>query len=166
MKSSRTLSIAMIGLALSVTACGEEAAEAQADETVAEAPEESAAAHDASAYAEDETGGQVNPALLTALNERLDSFHADSGKDLHIILSMTTDGADVETVAEEARAERDADALIYVAGQDQVLAIVGDGLSEDFITTTELAMIAQFEENNLADGLNLGVDAVIAELGN
>lgn len=160
-----------VGLALALTACSGEAG-AQAEDTDMEeaadtAPDETpetAVDHDATAYAEDDTGGQIGAEIVDPLNERLAAFHAESGRDVHVILAMTTEGRDIETVAEEARAEREADALIYVAGADQALAIVGDGLDDGFTGDTELAMIAHFEENRLVDGLNAGVDAVTARL--
>lgn len=170
MTMSTMIPAGAIALALALTACSGEAATQNEDgeeaaEATAETEEGAAAAHDASGYAEDETDGLVDPALFAALNEKLAAFHADSGQDVHIILAMTTDGADIETVAEERRAERDADALIYVAGADQALAVVGEGLDEAFTGDTEVAMIAHFEENELAEGLNAGADALIARLG-
>ena len=68
------------------------------------------------------------PTIVEELNTKLLSYHVSSGRDVHVVLGMSTDGRDVEEVAEEMRAERDADALIYVAGSDQALAIVGEEL--------------------------------------
>ncbi|QLC25951.1 hypothetical protein HFP57_13570 [Parasphingopyxis algicola] len=171
MKISTMIPAGTIAVALALTACsGEAATQNEDDEAAAAATEDTAAddaaAHDASGYAEDETDGLVDAALIATLNEKLAAFHADSGQDVHIILGMTTDGADIETIAEERRTEREADALIYVAGADQALAVVGEGLDEAFTGDTEVAMIAHFEENELAEGLNAGADALIARLGN
>ncbi|MGJ8537386.1 MAG: TPM domain-containing protein [Parasphingopyxis sp.] len=171
MKLIHSIPAGAIGLALTLTACSGEAATADSDdiateETAGEPGEEAAGAHDASGYAEDETGGLIDAALIASLNEKLANFHGDSGQDIHIIAAMSTGGRDIEEVAEEMRAERGADALIYVAGADQALAIVGEGLDEAFTTDAEVAMIAHFEEDELAEGLNSGADALIARLGN
>jgi len=173
MKLIHTIPAGAIGLALSLSACSGEAATAQSGDAAEAAedtaPEEMAEAvidHDAATYAEDATGGLVDAGLIASLNEKLASFHADSGHDIHIIAGMSTEGRDIEEVAEEMRAERSADALIYVAGADQALAIVGEGLDEAFTTDAEVAMIAHFEEDELAEGLNSGADALIARLGN
>lgn len=175
MKLIHSIPAGAIGLTLALTACSGEAATADssdaaaedtAEDTAAEPGEEGAADHDASGYAEDETGGLIDPALIASLNAKLAGFHGDSGQDIHIIAAMSTGGRDIEQVAEEMRAERGADALIYVAGADQALAIVGEGLDEAFTTDAEVAMIAHFEENELAEGLNAGADALIARLGN
>lgn len=156
-----------IGFALALAACSGEAdaqAEDAAAEDVSEAGAETGAEGHDGVYAEDETGGQVGADIVDPLNETLADFHAESGRDVHLILAMSTEGRDVEAVAEEQRAARDADALIYVAGADQALAIVGQDLEAAFTGDTELAMIAHFEENELAEGLTIGVDAVIARL--
>ncbi|MEM8697378.1 MAG: TPM domain-containing protein [Pseudomonadota bacterium] len=171
MKLTQTIPAATIGLVLALTACSGEAATQESEETTAEtadqaASEDAAPDHEATNYAEDETGGLIDAAIVAGLNEKLMAFHGNSGRDVHVVLGMTTDGRDVEEVAEEMRAEREADALIYVAGADQALAIVGEGLEEGFTSETELAMIAHFEEDELAEGLNAGADAVIAALGN
>ncbi|RED16809.1 TPM domain-containing protein [Parasphingopyxis lamellibrachiae] len=172
MKLIHSIPAGAIGLALTLTACSGEAATADSDdmateEAVDESGEEAAAVeHDTSGYAEDATGGLIDAALIASLNEKLAGFHGDSGRDIHIIAAMSTDGRDIEEVAEEMRAERGADALIYVAGADQALAIVGEGLDEAFTTDAEVAMIAHFEEDELAEGLNSGADALIARLGN
>jgi uncharacterized membrane protein YgcG len=169
MKLTHIIPASAIGLALTLSACSGEAATTETDEATEESVGETAdaaAEHDASGYAEDETGGLIDAGLIASLNEKLAGFHADSGRDIHIIAAMTTDGRDIEDVAEEMRAERSADALIYVAGADQALAIVGEGLDEAFTTDAEVAMIAHFEEDELAEGLNSGADALIARLGN
>lgn len=177
MKLIHTIPASAIGLALALSACSGDAATAQSDEaaddvtaggvTAGGAPEEAIedAAADHAGYAEDATGGLIDPGLIASLNEKLASFHADSGHDIHIIAAMSTEGRDAEEVAEEMRVERGADALIYVAGADQALAIVGEGLDEAFTTDAEVAMIAHFEENELAEGLNSGADALIARFG-
>lgn len=164
MKLIHIIPASAIGLALALSACSGEAATAETDEAAGEGAD--AAEHDASGYAEDATDGLIDAALIANLNEKLAGFHADSGRDIHIIAAMSTDGRDIEEVAEEMRAERSADALIYVAGADQALAIVGEGLDEAFTTDAEVAMIAHFEEDELAEGLNSGADALIARLGN
>lgn len=166
MKLTQTLPASVIGLALSLSACSGEAATSQSDDATEETVDEAASDHDATSFAEDQTGGLVSAELLSSLNEKLAGFHTDSGSDVHLITALTTDGRDIEEVAEEMRVERGADALIYVAGADQALAIVGEGLEEAFTTETELAMIAHFEEDELVEGLNAGADAVIARLGN
>lgn len=172
MKLIHTIPASAIGLALALSACSGEAATAQSDEaaddvtadgTPEEAIEDAAADH--AGYAEDETGGLIDAGLIASLNEKLASFHTDNGHDIHIIAAMSTEGRDAEEVAEEMRVERGADALIYVAGADQALAIVGEGLDEAFTTDAEVAMIAHFEENELAEGLNSGADALIARFG-
>lgn len=155
-----------IGLALALSACSGEAATADEDATAETADDDAAPEHDTAGYAEDATDGMVDAGVMTGLNEKLASFHSDSGHDIHVITAMTTDGRDIEEVAEEMRTERGADALIYVAGEDQALAIVGEGLDDAFTGDAELAMIAHFEENELAEGLNSGVDAIIARLSN
>ena len=163
-----TLPAAAIGSALILAACSEGEATAQAEDSESAAEDASAATpevHDAAGYAEDETGGLIDAAIVEELNTKLVSYHASSGRDVHVVLGMSTDGRDVEEVAEEMRAEREADALIFVAGSDQALAIVGEGLDETAVTDAEVAMIAHFEENELSEGLNAGVDAVIADLG-
>lgn len=169
MKLTPTLPAIVLGLALSLSACSGEAATTQSDddaEATEETVEEAASEQDASSFAEDQTGGLVSVELLSSLNEKLAGFHTDSGSVVHLITAMTTDGRDIEEVAEEMRTEREADALIFVAGADQALAIVGEGLDEDFTSETELAMIAHFEEDELVEGLNAGADALIARLGN
>lgn len=168
MKFMSTLPAAAISAALVLAACSEGEATAQADDSESAAEDASAATpevHDAAGYAEDETGGLIDAAIVEELNTKLVSYHASSGRDVHVVLGMSTDGRDVEEVAEEMRAEREADALIFVAGSDQALAIVGEGLDETAVTDAEVAMIAHFEENELSEGLNAGVDAVIADLG-
>ncbi|QLC22966.1 hypothetical protein HFP51_12685 [Parasphingopyxis sp. CP4] len=168
MKFMSTLPAAAISAALILAACSEGEATAQAEdsESAAEdASEETPEVHDAAGYAEDETGGLIDAAIVEELNTKLLSYHASSGRDVHVVLGMSTDGRDVEEVAEEMRAERDADALIYVAGSDQALAIVGEALGDTAVGEAELAMIAHFEENELSEGLNAGIDAVIADLG-
>ncbi|WP_299321500.1 hypothetical protein [Parasphingopyxis sp.] len=169
MKVHNLLPGGAIAAVIALTACSGEAG-AQAEDTDMEAgdtaTDEMPAEEEATTYAEDETGGQINPDLVEALNGKLADFHAESGRTVHLILAMTTGERDVEALAEAERAARDADALIYIAGADQALAIVGGDLDERFTTVTELTMVDHFEENRLAEGLNSGVDAVIAELGN
>lgn len=170
MKLIHTFPATAIGLALALSACSGEAAtsedDAATEEAASDTAEDTAAEHVASGYAEDATGGLIDAALIASLNEKLASYHGESGHDIHIIAAMSTEGRDVEEVAEEMRVERGADALIYVAGADQALAIVGEGLDEAFTSTAEVAMIAHFEEDELAEGLNSGADALIARLGN
>ena len=169
MKFMSTIPAAAIGSALILVACSEGEATAQAEDSEAAAEDASdnaeAEVHDAAGYAEDETGGLIDAAIVEELNTKLLSYHVSSGRDVHVILGMSTDGRDVEEVAEEMRAERDADALIYVAGSDQALAIVGEELDATAANDAEVAMIAHFEENELSEGLNAGVDAIIANLG-
>lgn len=167
MKFRTILPAAAVGLALSLAACGQ-GEEATADDTEATevAPEgEAAEAAEPAAYTEDLTGGRIDAAVLAELNGKLTEFHGSSGKSVFVITTLTTEGRDIDEVANEMRAERNADALILVAGQDQALAIVGEGIDGTVIDETEAAMIARFEENDLAGGLNLGADAVIAQLG-
>jgi uncharacterized membrane protein YgcG len=170
MKLIHIIPAGTISLALALAACSGDAATAETEDTAEEAAgetaEDAAPEHDATGYAEDATGGLIDAALISSLNEKLAGFHTDSGRDIHVIAAMSTEGRDVEEVAEEMRIEREADALIYVAGADQALAIVGEGLDEAFTTTAEVAMIAHFEEDELAEGLNSGTDALIARLGN
>lgn len=154
-----------LAMTLLLSACSGEAATADAENTASQEATSTAEDHDATAYVEDETGGLVDAAIVEALNAKLTTHHDESSRDIYIILGTTTEGRDVETVAEEMRAERGADALIYVAGSDRALAIVGDGLDEAFTDETENAMVAHFEVNELADGLNAGADAVIARFG-
>lgn len=172
MKFMSTIPAAAIGSALILAACSEGEATAQAEDSEAAAEDSEAAAedaeaevHDAAGYAEDETGGLIDAAIVEELNTKLLSYHVSSGRDVHVVLGMSTDGRDVEEVAEEMRAERDADALIYVAGSDQALAIVGEELDATVAGDAEVAMIAHFEENELSEGLNAGVDAIIANFG-
>lgn len=163
MKAHLFPSGAAIGFALALAAYSGEAG-AQAEEVAAEAPAESEAESHDGMYVEDETGGRVGADIVDPLRETLAAFHAESGRDVHLVLAMSTEGRNVEEVAEASREARDADALIYVAGADQALAIVGPDLDATFTGDTELAMIAHFEENELAEGLAMGVDAVIERL--
>lgn len=118
-------------------------------------------------YAED-FGGLIDAALIAELDRKLRDFQAESGVYVHLEIrpTMAPHDEDVEEAADMWRILRNADAMIYVVGDDEMLAIVGEELDETFTTETERAMIAHFEAGRLSEGLNAGVDAVIAELGN
>ena len=83
---------------------GEATAQAEDSEAAAEDASDDAEAevHDAAGYAEDETGGLIDAAIVEELNTKLLSYHVSSGRDVHVVLGMSTDGRDVEEVAEDA----------------------------------------------------------------
>jgi uncharacterized membrane protein YgcG len=157
----RLTTIAAIALSLGLAACG--GGTTAADETEATETTETEATRP-DAFFIDEAGfvdeGEIGP-----VSERLGTLFDETGKIALVVAIRTTEDQDIEEAANAMLAERGADALILIAGEDEALAIVGEGIDPEEAALAEQAMIDGFDNGDLAGGFAAGVDFLVAQLG-
>lgn len=151
-------------LSLGLAACGGgETADDQTEATETEGTEEAEAVRPEHFFVDE--AGVVNEAEVAAVEERLGALFDQTGKIALITVIRSTDGQDIEEAANAQLAESGADAMILIAGGDQALAIVGEGLDAEGATAAEQAMVDAFDNNQLGDGFAAGTDFLVAQLG-
>jgi uncharacterized membrane protein YgcG len=154
-----------LGMALAACSANEDAAESEGTET----SESSDADAPHGAYLTDETGeftAEVGEAAAANVNDRLASKHAEGGHDIHILIVGSTNGEDSDAAAEAARAGTDADALIYIAVEDQEVAVVGENIDRGEGSGAARAITTAFDNGNFENGLLNGITATEMQMEN
>lgn len=146
------------GLSVALVGCsaGEDAAEG------AEATETSEADAAPSAYLVDETGEfseEIGPEAVANINDRLASKHTESGNDIRVLMVESTNGEDSDVAAEAALAESGGDAMIYIAVQDQEVAVVGANIDRGEGNGAARAITTAFDNGNFENGILNGITA-------
>lgn len=145
------------GLSMALAGCsgGEDATDTgEAESSEAEAPH--------GAYLTDETGEfaqEIGEEAATNVNDQLASKHSEGGNDIHILIVDSTNGEDSDAAAETARAATDADALIYIAVNDQEVAVVGENIDQQEGNGAANAITTAFDNGNFENGLLNGITA-------
>lgn len=158
---TKTMAAMMGATALTMTlaGCSGEADTADAEGSEAAASEEAAEHGD---YITDESGQlaeEIGDEAIANVNERLASKHEESGRDIHILIVDSTDGEDSDTAAAAARSETDADAMIYIAVNQQEIAVVGENIDAQEGEGAANAIITAFDNGNFENGMMNGIMA-------
>lgn len=150
-----------LGMALAGCSANEGAADSENAEGT-EAADSSADEAPHGAYLTDETGEftqEVGEAATVNVNDRLAAKHAEGGPDIHILMVESTNGEDSYAAAETARAATDADAMIYIAVNDQEVAVVGENIDRQEGDGAANAVTIAFDNGNFENGLLNGITA-------
>lgn len=148
------------GLGMALAGCSANGGAADAEGT--EAADSSADEGPHGAYLTDETGEftqEIGEAAAANVNDRLASKHAEGGPDIHILITGSTNGEDSDAAAETARAGTDADALIYIAVDDQEVAVVGENINQREGDGAANAITTAFDNGNFENGMLNGITA-------
>jgi|GEM_PF-5621276 len=147
------------GLSIALAGCsgGEDAAGSDADSadsSEADAPHGDRFTDETGEFAE-----EVGAEAVANINERLATKHSEDGNDIHILIVDSTNGEDSDAAAETARAATDADALIYIAVNDQEVAVVGNNIDQGEANGAANAITTAFDNGNFENGLLNGITA-------
>ena len=158
MKKTMTAMMCATALSMAVAGCSGEADTADGEAGAEEATEE--AEH--GEYIVDESGqlaDEIGAEAIANVNERLASKHEESGRDIHILIVDSTNGEDINAVAEAARTERDADAMILIAVNEQNIGVVGENIDAQEGEGAANAIITAFDNGNFENGMMNGIMA-------
>jgi uncharacterized membrane protein YgcG len=147
---------------MSLAGCGGAADTADAEGTEAAATGEAAEPVEHGDYITDESGQlaeEIGAEAMSNVNERLASQHEDNGRDIHILIVDSTDGEDSDTAAAAARSETDADAMIFIAVNQQEIAVVGENIDAQEGEGAANAIITAFDNGNFENGMMNGIMA-------
>lgn len=159
MKKTMTAMMCATALSMAVAGCSGEADTADGAE---EATEEAAEEAEHGEYIVDESGqlaDEIGAEAIANVNERLASKHEESGRDIHILIVDSTNGEDINAAAEAARTERDADAMILIAVNEQNIGVVGENIDAQEGEGAANAIITAFDNGNFENGMMNGIMA-------
>lgn len=166
MRRKITTIIGVAGFGLALAACSgasdtaETAEENQAAEEAETAPE---------SFVVDQTGElseELGPEMLTGVNERLAAHYSETGNNVQILIVDTTNGADIAETATAAMEEAGSDAMIYIAGGDQAIGVVGTGIDEAEAEGVVETMVSAFDNGNFEAGFSDGIAATADAMSN
>ena len=159
MKKTMTAMMCATALSMAVAGCSGEADTADGAE---EATEEAAEEAEHGEYIVDESGqlaDEIGAEAMANVNERLASKHEESGRDIHILIVDSTNGEDINAAAEAARTERDADAMILIAVNEQNIGVDGENIDAREGEGAANAIITAFDNGNFENGMMNGIMA-------
>ena len=162
MKKTMTAIMCATALSMTVAGCSGEADSADGEASADEASEEAAAEVEHGEYIVDESGqlaDEIGAEAMANVNERLASKHEESGRDIHILIVDSTNGEDINAAAEAARTERDADAMILIAVNEQNIGVVGENIDAQEGEGAANAIITAFDNGNFENGMMNGIMA-------
>lgn len=162
MKKTMTAMMCATALSMAVAGCSGEADTADGDAGAEEATEEAAEEAEHGEYIVDESGqlaDEIGAEAMANVNERLASKHEESGRDIHILIVDSTNGEDINAAAEAARTERDADAMILIAVNEQNIGVVGENIDAREGEGAANAIITAFDNGNFENGMMNGIMA-------